>query len=96
MRSLKEEGNPLVLAGDGRSDSLGHSGSYSILELSCNKIIDFKLVQVYVMSLHTLYMYQLLHVYSYNMMPCNFVSSMTHRAMRSVAVTILWGRKVFI
>lgn len=49
LRSLKEEGNPLVLAGDGRSDSPGHSakyGSYSILELTCNKIVDFKLVQV--------------------------------------------------
>ena len=39
----------LVLAGDGRADSPGHSakyGTYSILEMSCNKIIDFKLVQV--------------------------------------------------
>lgn len=49
LRSLKEKGNPLVLAGDGRSDSPGHSakyGSYSILDLTCNKIVDFKLVQV--------------------------------------------------
>ena len=49
LRSLKEKGNPLVLAGDGRSDSPGLSakyGSYSILELTCNKIVDFKLVQV--------------------------------------------------
>ena len=49
LKSLKEKGNPLVLAGDGRSDSPGHSakyGSYSILELTCNKIVDFKLVQV--------------------------------------------------
>ena len=39
----------LVLAGDGRADSPGHSakyGTYSILEMSCNKILDFKLVQV--------------------------------------------------
>ena len=38
-----------MLGGDGWSDSLGHSakyGSYSILELTCNKIVDFKLVQV--------------------------------------------------
>ena len=38
-----------MLAGDGQSDSPGHStkyGSYSILELTCNKIVDFKLVQV--------------------------------------------------
>ena len=49
ITSLKEKGIPLMLAGDGRSDSPGHSakyGSYSILELTCNKIIDFKLVQV--------------------------------------------------
>ena len=53
LRSLKEKGDPLVLAGDGRSDSPGHSakyGSYSILELTCNKIFDFKLVQVCVYS----------------------------------------------
>ena len=39
----------LVLAGDGRADSPGHSakfGTYSILEMLCNKIIDFKLVKV--------------------------------------------------
>ena len=41
---------PLVLAGDGRADSPGHSakyGTYSMLEMSCNKIIDYKLVQVW-------------------------------------------------
>ena len=39
----------LVLGGDGRADSPGHSakyGTYSLLELLCNKIIDFRLVQV--------------------------------------------------
>lgn len=39
----------LVLTGDGRLDSPGYSakyGTYSILEMSCNKIMDFKLVQV--------------------------------------------------
>ena len=47
LSSLRNQ--PLVLAGDGRADSPGHSakyGTYSILEMSCNKIIDFKLVQV--------------------------------------------------
>ena len=51
LMSLKKKGKPLVLAGDGRSDSPGHSakyGSYSVLELNCNKIVDFKLVQVHV------------------------------------------------
>ena len=45
----RESKSVIVLAGDGRSDSPGHSakyGSYSILELTCNKIVDFKLVQV--------------------------------------------------
>lgn len=48
-KALLETGKPLVLAGDGRSDSPGHSakyGSYSVLELTCSKIVDFKLVQV--------------------------------------------------
>ena len=39
----------LVLSGNGRADSPGHSakyGSYTVIELTCNKVIDFKLVQV--------------------------------------------------
>ena len=46
---FKEENRQLIVAGDGRSDSPGHSakyGSYSIVELTCNKVVDFKLVQV--------------------------------------------------
>jgi hypothetical protein len=49
LKLLKDKGDPLILAGDGRTDSPGHSakyGSNSVLELTCNKIIDFKLVQV--------------------------------------------------
>ena len=49
LKSLKDKGDPLILASDGRSNSPGHSakyGSYSVLEFTCNKIIDFKLVQV--------------------------------------------------
>ena len=41
---------PLQLAGDGRADSPGHSakyGSYSVIDPTCNKVLDFKLVQVY-------------------------------------------------
>ena len=40
----------LVLIGDGRANSPGHSPKYGtclILEMSCNKIIDLKLVQVW-------------------------------------------------
>ena len=54
---MKECDHRLVLSGDGRADSPGHSakyGSYTMLELSCNKVIHFSLVQV---SLSLLYMY---------------------------------------
>ena len=46
---FREKGESLVVAGDGRADSPGHSakyGSYSLIELTCNKVVDFKLVQV--------------------------------------------------
>ena len=87
LTALKDKGSSLVLGGDGRSDSPGHSakyGSYSVLELTCNKIVDFKLVQVS------------------NFLVCMFsiaatmhVPSFVHRAMRLVAATI-WRKKVLI
>ena len=46
---FKQQGKPLILAGDGRADSPGHSakyGSYTVIDLTCNKVVDFKLVQV--------------------------------------------------
>lgn len=46
---LKEENRGLVVSGDGRADSPGHSakfGTYSFIELVCNKVLDFKIVQV--------------------------------------------------
>lgn len=49
ITQFKDEKRSLILAGDGRADSPGHSakyGSYSLLELTCNKVLDFKLVQV--------------------------------------------------
>ena len=51
LMGLKSEKRSLVIAGDGRADSPGHSakyGCYTLVELKCNKVIDFKLVQVYV------------------------------------------------
>lgn len=42
-------GQPLVLAGDGRCDSPGHNakyGTYSLMEVATEKIVDFSLVQV--------------------------------------------------
>ena len=38
------EQKPLVLAGDGKADSPGHCakyGFYSVIELSCSKVLDF-------------------------------------------------------
>ena len=45
MASFRQQQQPLVLAGDG---SPGHSakyGSYSVIELTCSKVLDFKLIQ---------------------------------------------------
>ena len=49
LSKLVKKQQGLVLGGDGKSDSSGHSAkyaSYSILELNINKIVDIKLVQV--------------------------------------------------
>ena len=46
---FKEFMHGLVLSGDGRADSLGRSAkyrSYTVIELTCNKVVGFKLVQV--------------------------------------------------
>ena len=49
IEEFKTEKKKLMVGGDGRADSPGYSakyGTYSLLELSCNKIVDFQLVQV--------------------------------------------------
>lgn len=46
---LSDDDHGLILGGDGRSDSPGHSakyGSYSLVELTHNAVIDIQLVQV--------------------------------------------------
>ena len=38
-----------ALFGDGRADSPGHSakyGSYTVVDMRCNKVVDYRLVQV--------------------------------------------------
>ncbi|XP_068760318.1 uncharacterized protein [Montipora capricornis] len=48
LDSIKAEGKELILGGDGRCDSPGHSakyGSYSLMDLEQNKILDSQLVQ---------------------------------------------------
>ena len=49
LDDIKAEGKELILGGDGRCDSPGHSakfGCYSLMDLEQNKILDSQLVQV--------------------------------------------------
>ena len=49
IRDIRRQNRKLILAGDGRADSPGHSakyGSYSVIDMEANKLLDFKLVQV--------------------------------------------------
>ena len=49
IASLKEMGSPLVLTGDGRCDSPGHSakfGTFSVIEQRLNKVLHVEIVQV--------------------------------------------------
>lgn len=46
---LASEGVPLIIGGDGRADSPGHSakfGAYSMIELTHNVVLDIQVVQV--------------------------------------------------
>ena len=48
-KSKRPEEKKLALSRDGRADSSGHSakyGSYTVIEMSCNKVVDYRLVQV--------------------------------------------------
>ena len=47
--------NPLILGGDGRADSPGHSakyGCYTMIALDHNLVLDMQLVQVTISSYH--------------------------------------------
>ena len=49
LSSLRAWKKKLALSGDGQVDSTGHSakyGSYTVIEMACNKVLDYKLVQV--------------------------------------------------
>ena len=49
LTSLRQNNTKLVLSGDGRADSPGHCakyGSYTVVEMSCNKVVHFELIQV--------------------------------------------------
>ena len=60
--------NILKPSGDGREDSPGHSakyGNYSLIELTCNKVVDFQLVQVcMILQTFVLILFSV-HVYYY-------------------------------
>ena len=54
LTSLREKNTKLNLSGDGRADSPGFCakyGSYTLIEMSCNKVVHFELVQVCANSL---------------------------------------------
>lgn len=58
MNHLKCKKDGLAFGGDGRADSPGHSakyGSYTLLELSSSKVVDFQLVQVFVIHFPVLH-----------------------------------------
>jgi solute carrier family 8 (sodium/calcium exchanger) len=49
LRLMKDKELPLILSGDGRADTPGHSakyGSYAMLDLNLMMVVDFQLVQV--------------------------------------------------
>ena len=49
LNAAKDDGGQLVLAGDGRADSPGHSakyGTYTMMDMAINKIVDLQLLQV--------------------------------------------------
>ncbi len=51
VKVLQAFGEPLSLGGDGRSDSPGHSakyGSYTLMDLEHNAVLDVELVNVQV------------------------------------------------
>ena len=62
LHNLKESENPIAVAGDGRTDSPGHTttyGTYTLygpyVELSCNKIIDSQMVNTPVVCMQILW-----------------------------------------
>lgn len=58
LADCASQDSPLIIGGDGRADSPGHSakyGSYGIIDLSTNKVLHIELVQVHCIYIH-LYM----------------------------------------
>ena len=60
VNTIRKEKRNLFLSGDGRCGSPGHSakfGSYTVIDIFSDKVVDFKLVQVtlraYMISVNT-------------------------------------------
>ena len=61
LHSIRAEGKNLILGGDSRCDSPGHSakyGSYTLLDIERNKILDTQLVQVSVVLIFIIIHYK--------------------------------------
>lgn len=92
LKQLHKEKRPLILGGDGRADSPGHSakfGSYTIMELKQKAVIDVQLVQVSTYYLHT-------HpLYACYVMQSNEVKGSYHMEMEGLkrAVQLLQKKK---
>jgi len=51
LDKMAQNKDSVILTGDGRCDSPGHSakfGSYTVIEQKMNRVLDFQLVQVIV------------------------------------------------
>lgn len=62
LKQLRKEKRPLIIGGDGRADSPGHSakfGAYTAIELKKKVVVDVQLVQVYILIvlLHRVLLY---------------------------------------
>ena len=76
-----EEKQGLMLGGDGRADSPGHSakyGSYSIIDLNKNKAITLKLVQL----IATITPVRITTCYHYYVIYVNYTLYCLNRAMK--------------
>lgn len=53
MEEVQDTGRAVRLGGDGRADTPGHCamfGSYTLMDLEENKVVDMQLVQVFIFS----------------------------------------------
>lgn len=93
FKELRKEKRPLILGGDGRADSPGHSakfGSYTVVELKRKVVIDVQLVQVSTAAA-CIFMHLLIHYF----MQSNEVKGSYHMEMEGLvrAVQLLKKNK---